>query len=152
MPKYNNAQMKGFDELHRKLIALGQLEGGKVLRAAATQATTPVVNEARSRIPVREVETLAKTYTGRKVAPGFAKRSIAKKVILVKDKSRAYSLVGVKPEAYYATQYVELGTSKQRKQPWLAPSFRGSRPVMISRLGNVIDRKIKAIAKKKDAR
>lgn len=141
--------IEGLRELDRKIRELGSLEGGKVLKQAANLATTPVVKAARARIPVSDRESLATTYTGRKVAPGFAKRSIAKKTFLRRDRRSAIALVGVKPEAFYALQYVELGTSKQPKQPWLEPSFRETQDAQIAAFGAAVERKLLLIAKRK---
>jgi len=35
-------------------------------------------------------------------------------------------MLGVRPEAFYAIQFIELGTSKIPKRPWLEPAFRKS--------------------------
>ena len=139
--------IEGGEELHRKLIALGSLEGGKVLRAAAHAAGVPIMREARARIPTNDRSYLKKTYKGRKVAPGFAKRSIAKRVKLSADKSSATVSVGVRREAFYAVNFVELGTSKQGSQPWLRPAARLTRREQIARLGDTIRRKIVAVAR-----
>ena len=36
-------------------------------------------------------------------------------------------MVGVRPEAFYAVSFIELGTSSIPKRPWLEPAFRASR-------------------------
>ena len=141
-----SAELKGYRELSKQLQALGAAVGGKTLRSATLLATTPVMREARRRIPVGV--DAHKTYKGRVVAPGFAKRSIARKAFLSRDKSTAYCIVGVKPEAYYALQFVEMGTSKQSAQPWLEPAFRATQDEQIERLGANLRKKILAAVKK----
>lgn len=145
----DNFRVQGAKELQTKIMKLGKLDGGKVLRNATLIATTPIINEARRRIPENDRTYLKATYKGRMVAPGFAKRNIARKVILSRDKSRANALVGVKSEAYYAVQFVELGTSKQVKQAWLEPAFRNQKEAAVARFGAQVKRKIEAIARTK---
>lgn len=142
-------EIVGLRELQKQLAELGALDGGKVLRSATLLATTPVLRAARAKIPVNDRDYLAETYTGRKVSPGFAKRNIARKVILSRDKTRAVALVGVKPEAYYAVQFVELGTSRQPKQPWLAPAHRETEAQQVQAFGETVKRKIDQVARRR---
>ena len=128
------ARLEGARELSRALSRLGAAAGGKALRSAVTQAMLPVVQEARRRIPESDDDFLHKTYKGRKVSSGFAKRSIRRRSTISRDKTRATAMVGVLPEAYYAVTHVELGTSKQAAQPWLRPSFRAKRRDVLRRL------------------
>lgn len=137
--------VKGLKELDRKLRELGAGLGGKTLRSATLQATLPAFNEAKARIPVNDRDYLKKTYKGRPVAPGFAKRNIARKSRLSSDKRTATAMIGVKPEAFYAVAFVEKGTSKMRRRPWLEPSFRRNRAAMVTRLGDRLRAKIDKI-------
>jgi HK97 gp10 family phage protein len=92
---------------------------------------------------------LARTYRGTLIAPGFGKRSIAKKVKLYQDGKFAKAMVGVKPEAYYLLQFVERGTSKQPKQPWLEPAYRKTRRTVLTRFQEQMKKKILESAKGK---
>ena len=139
--------LQGFRELSRKLQELGSLEGGKILKSGCTLAGTPVVRRARTLIPVGA--DAHRTYKGRMVAPGFAKRSIAKVAVLGRTRSIAWCMISVRPEAWYAVHFVELGTSKQPKQPWLVPAFRQTQQEQIERLGATIRRKILTVAAKR---
>lgn len=145
----NQFAVQGLKELQRKLHELGALEGGKVLRSAAGLALNPAMKQARARIPTNDRDYLQKTYKGRKVSPGFAKRNIAKKTRISRDKSTVWADLGVKSEAFYAINFVELGTSKQRRQPWLEPSFRRNRETMVAKIRDAVRRKILLIAKKR---
>lgn len=141
-------EIEGLESLQRQIMELGSLDGGKVLRSATLLATTPVLREARRRIPVNDRDYLAKTYTGRAVTPGFAKRNIKRKGSISRSKDRANAVVGVDSEAYYAVNFVELGTSKQAKQPWLEPAFRATQREQIERFGQVVKKKIDQIRAK----
>lgn len=155
--------VEGLKELHKKLLRLGPAAGGKALRGAATFATTPVVRKARARIPIGT--KVHKTYRGRYVSPGFASRNVKKKNTLSRDKTTAWSSVGVKAEAFYAVQFVELGyraqkvggkrshkrgTSRGRRiapQRWLEPSFDSSQQVILDRLKTKLRKSILKAAK-----
>ena len=117
--------LEGVAQLTRQLDALGSLEDGKVLRAVVRAGMTPARKKARQLIPVGV--DAHRTYKGRLVAPGFAQRSIVIVVSLSRDKQKATAILGVKAEAFYAIQFVEMGTSKMAAQPWLRPAFYGTR-------------------------
>lgn len=111
-------------ELDRKLAGLTVAARGKALRAAVTKGIKPALAAARQAIPVGTVEH--KTYKGRLVTPGFARKNVATNVRVSKDKTAATAELGVRPEAFYATEFVELGTSRMAAQPWLVPSFNST--------------------------
>lgn len=116
--------LAGVAELMRKLGDLGALDDGKVIRNATRAAGRVVADRARALIPKGTIEH--RTYKGRLVAPGFASRSIRYIASLSKDKQKATVVVGVRSEAFYAVQFVELGTSKMERQPWLRPAFQST--------------------------
>lgn len=120
------SELKGVAELTKKLRELGHLDDGKALRAGVRAAGRVVVNKAKALIP--EGIDAHKTYKGRLVAPGFARRSIRSITVVSKDKQQATAVTGVRAEAFYASQFVELGTAKMAKRPWLRPAFHGSKP------------------------
>ena len=93
--------LDGYKELSRKLSALGQKVGGKVLRGSMMRATSKVVREMKSKAPVGTVAH--RTYKGRLVAPGFGSRSI-KRVTRIKD-GYASLRIGVRREAFYLIQF-----------------------------------------------
>lgn len=114
----------GLAELEAKIKALGPRLQGNILRQVAREASKPVVERARATVPVGT--RLHKTYKGRIVSPGFAKRSIKLETFLTRDKSAAIALVGVRREAYYALQFLELGTARIPRRPWLKPAFEAT--------------------------
>ena len=135
------AKLSGFRELDRKLAELSLQAQGKVLRASMRSAMTVAKKAATARAPVGK--KLHKTYKGRLVAPGFAKRSL--KVGVGKTGLRA--VMGVKAEAFYALQFVELGTKRMPKRPWFVPAFHDSQDKIIDMLGKQIAKRIEKIAK-----
>lgn len=108
----------------KKLKALGALDDGKVLLEAGNKAGDVVVEKAKSLIP--KGTRAHKTYKGRLVAGGFASRNIRRAASLSKDKQKVDVAIGVRAEAFYAVMFVELGTSKMEKQPWLRPAFQST--------------------------
>jgi HK97 gp10 family phage protein len=138
----------GYKELSKQLAAMSDAVGGKALRSAAMSAMLPALRAAQKNAPVgnppysygarRSVKTRrtitartfdpypVKTYKGRLRTPGFARRNVARKARISRDKRTVNVMLGVKPEAFYAVQFIELGTSRIPKQPWLEPAFRSS--------------------------
>ncbi len=138
-------QIKGLAELEEKLVRLGAETGAKVLRSAALLSVTPVVREAKLRIPVGD--TIHRTYKGNIVSPGFAQRSVKKVSRLNKRRGSAKASVGVKREAFYAVSFVEQGTSKMDAQEWLLPAFRARRNEVENRFAKQLKRKIEKAVK-----
>ena len=168
-------ELKGFKEL---AIKLNKLEAGlrvKTLRKALFKATTPVVRQMKSRIPVGT--EAHRTYKKRLVTPGFAKRSIkrltGKKFI---SKGKLSIAIGVRAEAYYAIRFYDLGpyTISRRRQStnikakghvgnqrrkiaikpytlkkvlWLSSTFTANQYAMISSLRNHLKDEINKVAK-----
>ena len=119
----------------------------KALGAAARAGIKPALDRAKATIPVGEVAH--RTYKGRLVAPGFASRNVFVKVNLSRDKQAAFARLGVAREAFYAVQFVELGTSKLPKQPWLVPAFESTQDAQQAALGKSLGKAITRIAKKR---
>lgn len=132
------SELQGVRELSRKLDALARNVRGSALRKAAHAAVKPIVADARERIPVNKVNELHKTYKGRLVSPGFAKRSIKAVVKLSRDARAVFARIGVKREAFYAVNFVELGTSKMPRQPWLRPAFEAQQSNALRRFADVL--------------
>ena len=118
-------------ELMRQLENLANVPPAELLKAAE-EAALPVLQKARELIPVGVDQH--RTYKGRTVAPGFAKRSIRVVTRLNKNKTGASASVGVAAEAFYAVQFVELGTAKMPAQPWLRPAYQSTREAQLSAL------------------
>lgn len=136
--------MAGFKELSRKLAALSAMEQGRVIRSAATAGGTVVVRKARANVPVGTVPH--KTYKGRWVSAGFLKRSLKKSSRMARDKQSVTVKIGVKSEAFYGTQFLELGTSRHPARPWLRPALQTSQAEIVAAMREKILAHIKKIA------
>lgn len=144
-----SSALEGAAELTKKLRELGRLEDGKALRAGGRAAGRVVTQKAQGLIPVNKVNKLHRTYKGRLVGPGFAKRSIRYITVLSRDKQKVTVSIGVRKEAHYAVDFVEKGTSEMEPQPWLRPAFAATvveqQKALAAHLKKVIDK----IARKK---
>lgn len=147
MPRAKTEKIIGFDALAKKLLTLSDpKEIGKVLKQVVTTAMQDTKKVAQAMIPEGIDEH--KTYKGRLVAPGFAKRSIRVVARLDKKRGSAYAVLGVLSEAFYAVQFVELGTSKMRAQPWLRPAFAASKDPNIRKIADGMREWVISIAQK----
>lgn len=143
--------LEGFAELDKQLEALGDpKETGKVLRSGAGAALRQVAKQARATVP--KGNRAHKTYKGRLVAPGFASRSIRVVTKLSKDKQKVTALLGVRKEAFYALQFIELGTALISANPWLVPLFESSQNATIRKLGEGMRKRIDKIAAQRAAK
>lgn len=111
----------GLDELSKKLDQLSRIISNKAMRAAIMSASSPVLAAAKNSVPVGSVTH--KTYKGREVSPGFLKRSLSRRSFVSRRGYGAAVLIGVKAEAFYGLQFLEQGTSKIPRRPWLVPAM-----------------------------
>ena len=80
----------------------------------------------KAAIPVGKVAH--KTYKGRLVAPGFAKRNVKRRSW--GKNGRAGVIIGVAAEAFYAVQFVDRGTKKMTARNWFKKRFILGTPEM----------------------
>lgn len=138
----------GFEELQKKLNTLRDPKIiGNELRKTTRAAMVETKKVAATKIPVGTVGHI--TYRGRLVTPGFSKRSLRVISGINKRQGSAWALLGVRAEAFYAIQFVELGTVKMAAQPWLRPTFEASKDVNVKLLGEALRKWILGIAAKK---
>ena len=143
-------QLQGFRELSRKLDELSSKERVAALRKGVKAASRPVLDKARASIPKGTRPHY--THKGQRVMPGFASRNLVVRTKSGRGKNRVFAFIGPNAEAYYATQFVELGTSKQPAQPWLVPAFESSQDEAIKLIGDAIKNDIERIARKRSGR
>jgi len=126
MPSMVNGNLVGAKELVKQLKELGKMEDGKALRSAVRAGFKPTLEAARANIPVGTRSHL--TYKGRRVDGGYAKSTLRMITKLSKDKQKAAAIIGVRKEAYYVVQYLELyGQYGRPPKPWLRPAFYSTR-------------------------
>lgn len=132
--------LQGIRQLTEQLHALGEVATGKALRSAVRAGMKPALERAKQLIPVG-VDT-HRTYKGQLVLPGFAKRNIRVVVTVSRDKQKASALLGVRREAFYAINFVELGTASQPAQPWLRPAFASTRQQQLVALSTALKKAV----------
>lgn len=115
----------GLRDLDAQLADLDRVASASVLRQSVRAALQPALKEAKRTL--KPGKGPHKTYRGNLVQPGFAKKSIRIKVVVSRKTGLATGILGVRKEAFYATQFIELGTSRQGKQPWLRPAFSNNK-------------------------
>lgn len=143
-----NGRLEGFDALAFKLRGLtDRKQIGKTLKQGVRSGMAEPLKRTRALIPTGIDAHF--TYLKRLVAPGFARRGIRVISKVIGGGTAAYALLGVRKEAYYAVQYVELGTAKMAAQPWLRPAFAQSKHPMIRALGRDINNWILDVARRK---
>lgn len=151
----------GYKELSRHVVGLKYAVSGSQLRNAGRYAMQAAKEQAEQGAPMGDppygpYTTRStpldpypkKTYKGRLVTPGFSRRSIKLAVKLLGNGTAVRVALGVAREAFYAVQFIELGTSKIAKRPWLEPSFRHSvgevDRLLRKRLKELMDRSAKS--------
>lgn len=137
----------GFRELDHKLAELGRAATGRELRAGVKAAAEVVVERAKQLIPVG-VDS-HRTYKGRMVRPGFARRSVRSLTKVDKSGQQATAAIGVRKEAFYAVQFVEVGTRFQSAQPWLRPAMQATQSEQVSALSNRVRKGIEKAARRR---
>lgn len=125
----STSKIDGLDELKKKLDQLSRVVSNKAMRSAITAASYPVLAAAKATVPVGSV--VHKTYKGRIVSPGFLRRSLNRRSYIHRDGSGASILIGVRKEAFYGLHFVELGTSKVPRRPWLVPALTQNSAVVV---------------------
>jgi HK97 gp10 family phage protein len=106
-----------------------------------------VHKRALATIPVGTVPHT--TYKGRRVFGGFSKRNLRLLSFIERRTGNVVAVVGPSREAFYATQFVELGTSKMAARPWLRPAFRASQSAVLSEVTGQIRRRLQRIARRR---
>lgn len=142
-----SSRLEGVAELTAKLTDLGVKVAAKELKGSVKAALEVALHAARSNIPIgTQAHT---TYRGRLVSPGFAAQSLHIETKLDKRTGSAVALLGVSREAFYALQFIELGTSKYGAHPWLLPAFESSQDAILQDLTAEMRKRVERIAKKR---
>jgi hypothetical protein len=70
------------------------------------------------------------------------------KAFLSRDKKAASVIIGVRREAFYAINFVELTTSRRTGTPWLQPSFEATTDQQIDAFGMVVWDRLSNVARR----
>lgn len=142
--------LEGVAALTKQLAELGDpKETQRALRSAVAAAMRKVAKVAKATAPVGTEGH--KTYKGRLVAPGFAKRSIKVTSRINRNTGNAEALLGVRKEAFYALQFIELGTAKIPAAPWMVPAFESQEDEALRAIGANMRKRLDRIAAKRAA-
>lgn len=117
--------LEGVAALTKQLNALSSLEEGRALRRAVKAGIKPALTLAQSLIPVgSEPHRLS---NGLLVNYGYAKAALRTISTINAAKNIASGILGVRKLAFYALQFIELGTHKMPAQPWIRRALLESR-------------------------
>lgn len=145
----NDQALQGVASLILQLREMGAMDDGKAIRRAVRAGMKPALSIARITIPVSKKPH--KTYKGNTVQPGFARDSLRIVTTLSPDKQMATALLGPRKEAFYATTFVELGTSRAAPHPWLRPSFYSTQNDQKAAIKASLEAYLKRVAKKQSS-
>jgi HK97 gp10 family phage protein len=140
------SELIGVADLTRKLNLLGAQVAAKELRGIARVAMKIAYQKALATIPVGTIPHT--TYKGRRVFGGFAKRNLRLVSFIDKKAGSAMAMIGPRREAFYATQFVELGTSKMPARPWLRPAMESSQSAMLAEVKTQLVKRIRRLERR----
>jgi HK97 gp10 family phage protein len=123
----------GMEGLKRALEELKTGAARSALRKAGRAAGEVIRAEAEARAP--EGDTAHWLYRGAKgsrtkyrlLAPGFLKRHVHMKTSYRSKTGILRVRIGPGRDAFYGSQFIELGTSRIPKKPWLVPALVSKR-------------------------
>jgi HK97 gp10 family phage protein len=139
------ATLEGVAELTAKLNELGVQVAARELRGTAKEALEIAEHKARSLMP--QGEEPHKTYRGRLVSGGYALTTLHIETKLDKRTGSAVATLGVGREAFYAVQFVELGTAHMAARPWLRPALEGSQNEMLEQISKSLKTRVERATK-----
>lgn len=114
-------EIKGLRELEAGLAEIPAAVRGKTLEAALMRAAKPILDEARSRAPVRQGGAKRMGKGSKVRMPGFLRASLRRARKRGSDASATVQ-IGPHRRAFYG-MFQELGTSRQAARPFLRPAF-----------------------------
>lgn len=144
------SQLDGVAALTAQLNELGVKVAARQMKGAVGAAMEIAEHKARAFMPTGIDPH--KTYRGRLVSPGYALSTLHVEVKLNKKTGAAVASLGVGREAFYAVQFVELGTAHTPAQPWLRPAFEGSEAQMLEEISSELRERIGKITAKSKMR
>lgn len=140
-----DSRLEGVPELTAALNGFGVKVTARELRGTAKSALEIAEHRARANMP--QGTEPHKTYRGRLVSPGYALSTLHIETKLDKRTGSAVASLGVGREAFYAVQFVELGTAHSPAQPWLRPAFTESEDEMLKAIATQLKERIERTRK-----
>ena len=128
-----NVKFSGFDEAIRTLRDMPEKAVKTSLRSAVKNGIKPAEEYARQTVPV---------------GTGLSRDSLVTLTRFNRVKKAMVAWLGVKEEAFYAVTFVEFGTSKIPKDPWLRPAMNATKAEQVKRVGETLTRSIRKWAKR----
>lgn len=175
----NEVRIVGLKELTRELAkAFPKNQIGNKLRQATMTATKTTEHMAAANMPLNRhkkghyvpkwankpgTKGRMSLYGPEQASDGywvwtpFARDQVKRKSKTKKSKTGGWTAIGVHPDAFYATQFVEVGTNRggpggklpgQDPQPWLETALRGTSTEVRGRLAKSIRNMVKRQQKK----
>ncbi|HEY4970955.1 MAG TPA: HK97-gp10 family putative phage morphogenesis protein [Steroidobacteraceae bacterium] len=112
--------------LTKQLNQLSSLDEGRALRLAVKAGIKPALIHAQALIPVGTQPH--RLSNGLLVNYGYAKAALRTISTINGAKNIASGILGVRKLAFYALQFIELGTRKMPAQPWIRRALLEARP------------------------
>lgn len=137
--------LEGVAALTKQLNALSSLEEGRALRRAVKAGIKPALIRAQSLIAVGTQPH--RLTNGLLVAPGYAKAALRTISTINAAKNIASGILGVRKPAFYALQFLEMGTRKMAAQPWIRRALLEARGECEEAFRDSIARSVERAAK-----
>lgn len=137
--------LTGLADADKKLRQLGAVASVPIMKKAVRAGIRPALQRARQTAPKGSVAH--RTYKGRLVAPGFGSRSIRTITTVSQDKRTFSAALGVRQEAFYMVNFIEIGTAKMPAQPWLRPAMAATKDQQEVEFAEVVLSEIRKITK-----
>lgn len=117
--------LEGVAALTKQLEQLGSLDNGAALKRCVKSGINEAFKVAQQIIPVGTKPH--RLQNGLLVNYGYAKSALRTISTINSAKNVASGILGVRKQAFYILQYIELGTRKMRAQPWIRRALNDSR-------------------------
>lgn len=149
-----NVEVKGLDELEKKLVGLGLAVAQKQLKGALMRAAKPFADEIKQTAPESDYARLVKSKkTGEQVEirPGFYKSRVRRRSkIRKKTRQRGFSgseavrvRVGVFRVRYAG--HLEFGTANMPAHPVIRPAFERRRFDALAEFKKDLEKRIERV-------
>ncbi len=149
MPILYSAKLEGMDDLLTQLRKVADTkQQAVILRAAVAAGMTPVLREAKRTAPKGTPGKLSKSYKGTPIASPYLANNLRKTSWRGTRKPYAVARVGPRLNAFYGTQFVEIGTQHISENPWLERAKDSARNASIANARRILAQRIEKLAKR----